>query len=147
MEVCGNPTSRTHYHDCPAHSTTGLLQKPLKSTGLPQRRRPQRRRQQPLRANADQLPFNTPDAKFPEGTREVTLPPRNCPTGSAPRRQNRNAEVTCCAGSQSSRAAIPRLPREGRRLRHNNLILQHDNAPAHNATVVKNTIKDLGWGL
>ncbi|UYV60843.1 PPP1R3B [Cordylochernes scorpioides] len=30
---------------------------------------------------------------------------------------------------------------------HNNLILQHDNAPAHNATVVKNTIKDLGWEL
>ncbi|UYV83687.1 hypothetical protein LAZ67_23002073 [Cordylochernes scorpioides] len=27
------------------------------------------------------------------------------------------------------------------------LILQHDNAPAHNATVVKNTIKDLGWEL
>ncbi|UYV76625.1 hypothetical protein LAZ67_14001499 [Cordylochernes scorpioides] len=25
------------------------------------------------------------------------------------------------------------------------LILQHDNVPAHNATVVKNTIKDLGW--
>ncbi|UYV71386.1 hypothetical protein LAZ67_8002914 [Cordylochernes scorpioides] len=33
------------------------------------------------------------------------------------------------------------------REKHNNLILQHDNAPAHNATVVKNTIKDLGWGL
>ncbi|UYV76480.1 hypothetical protein LAZ67_14000555 [Cordylochernes scorpioides] len=31
--------------------------------------------------------------------------------------------------------------------KHNNLILQHDNAPAHNATVVKNTIKDLGWEL
>ncbi|UYV70208.1 UBE2G1 [Cordylochernes scorpioides] len=30
---------------------------------------------------------------------------------------------------------------------HNKLILQHDNAPAHNATVVKNTIKDLGWDL
>ncbi|UYV65117.1 DPYD [Cordylochernes scorpioides] len=30
---------------------------------------------------------------------------------------------------------------------HNKLILQHDNAPAHNATVVKNTIKDLGWEL
>ncbi|UYV78453.1 SETMAR [Cordylochernes scorpioides] len=30
---------------------------------------------------------------------------------------------------------------------HNNLILQHDNAPAHNATVVKNTIKYLGWEL
>ncbi|UYV84901.1 hypothetical protein LAZ67_X003927 [Cordylochernes scorpioides] len=29
------------------------------------------------------------------------------------------------------------------REKHNNLILQHDNAPAHNATVVKNTIKDL----
>ncbi|UYV61111.1 ERCC5 [Cordylochernes scorpioides] len=27
------------------------------------------------------------------------------------------------------------------------LILQHDNAPAHNATVVKNTIKDLSWEL
>ncbi|UYV79437.1 hypothetical protein LAZ67_17002609 [Cordylochernes scorpioides] len=33
------------------------------------------------------------------------------------------------------------------REKHNNLILQHDNAPAHNATVVKNTIKDLGWEL
>ncbi|UYV83093.1 SETMAR [Cordylochernes scorpioides] len=30
---------------------------------------------------------------------------------------------------------------------HNNLILQHDNAPAHNAKVLKNTIKDLGWEL
>ncbi|UYV66899.1 TTC14 [Cordylochernes scorpioides] len=30
---------------------------------------------------------------------------------------------------------------------HKNLILQHDNAPSHNATVVKNTIKDLGWEL
>ncbi|UYV75125.1 hypothetical protein LAZ67_12002566 [Cordylochernes scorpioides] len=30
---------------------------------------------------------------------------------------------------------------------HNNLILQHDNDPAHNATMVKNTIKDLGWEL
>ncbi|UYV84283.1 TMEM62 [Cordylochernes scorpioides] len=27
------------------------------------------------------------------------------------------------------------------------LILQHDNASAHNAKVVKNTIKDLGWEL
>ncbi|UYV75584.1 hypothetical protein LAZ67_13000669 [Cordylochernes scorpioides] len=33
------------------------------------------------------------------------------------------------------------------REKHNKLILQHDNAPAHNATVVKNTIKDLGWEL
>ncbi|UYV69232.1 CNOT6L [Cordylochernes scorpioides] len=33
------------------------------------------------------------------------------------------------------------------REKHNNLILQQDNAPAHNATVVKNTIKDLGWEL
>ncbi|UYV75050.1 SETMAR [Cordylochernes scorpioides] len=33
------------------------------------------------------------------------------------------------------------------REKHNKLILQHDNAPAHNATVVKNTIKDLGWAL
>ncbi|UYV61859.1 SETMAR [Cordylochernes scorpioides] len=33
------------------------------------------------------------------------------------------------------------------REKHNNLILQNDNAPAHNATVVKNTIKDLGWEL
>ncbi|UYV67972.1 hypothetical protein LAZ67_5002671 [Cordylochernes scorpioides] len=33
------------------------------------------------------------------------------------------------------------------REKHSNLILQHDNAPAHNATVVKNTIKDLGWEL
>ncbi|UYV72726.1 EPM2AIP1 [Cordylochernes scorpioides] len=33
------------------------------------------------------------------------------------------------------------------RKKHNKLILQHDNAPAHNATVVKNTIKDLGWEL
>ncbi|UYV84348.1 hypothetical protein LAZ67_X001914 [Cordylochernes scorpioides] len=33
------------------------------------------------------------------------------------------------------------------REKHNNLILQHDNAPAHNTTVVKNTIKDLGWEL
>ncbi|UYV73335.1 hypothetical protein LAZ67_10002767 [Cordylochernes scorpioides] len=33
------------------------------------------------------------------------------------------------------------------REKHNNLILQHDNAPAHNATVVKNTIKDLSWEL
>ncbi|UYV72117.1 hypothetical protein LAZ67_9001870 [Cordylochernes scorpioides] len=32
-------------------------------------------------------------------------------------------------------------------VKHNNLKLQHDNAPAHNATVVKNTIKDLGWGV
>ncbi|UYV74303.1 NR6A1 [Cordylochernes scorpioides] len=30
------------------------------------------------------------------------------------------------------------------REKHNKLILQHDNAPAHNATVIKNTIKDLG---
>ncbi|UYV84326.1 hypothetical protein LAZ67_X001851 [Cordylochernes scorpioides] len=30
------------------------------------------------------------------------------------------------------------------REKHNKLILQHDNAPAHNATVVKNTIKYLG---
>ncbi|UYV61594.1 hypothetical protein LAZ67_1005460 [Cordylochernes scorpioides] len=34
-----------------------------------------------------------------------------------------------------------------KKAKHNNLILQHDNAPAHNATVVKNTIKDLGWEL
>ncbi|UYV79223.1 hypothetical protein LAZ67_17001623, partial [Cordylochernes scorpioides] len=33
------------------------------------------------------------------------------------------------------------------REKHNKLIPQHDNAPAHNATVVKNTIKDLGWEL
>ncbi|UYV63038.1 hypothetical protein LAZ67_2002917 [Cordylochernes scorpioides] len=33
------------------------------------------------------------------------------------------------------------------REKHNNLILQHDNAPAHNVTVVKNTIKYLGWEL
>ncbi|UYV73664.1 hypothetical protein LAZ67_11000266 [Cordylochernes scorpioides] len=33
------------------------------------------------------------------------------------------------------------------REKHNKLILQHDNAPAHNATVVKNTINDLGWEL
>ncbi|UYV74971.1 hypothetical protein LAZ67_12001936 [Cordylochernes scorpioides] len=33
------------------------------------------------------------------------------------------------------------------REKHNKRILQHDNAPAHNATVVKNTIKDLGWEL
>ncbi|UYV68588.1 hypothetical protein LAZ67_6000140 [Cordylochernes scorpioides] len=33
------------------------------------------------------------------------------------------------------------------REKHNKLILQHDNAPARNATVVKNTIKDLGWEL
>ncbi|UYV82257.1 SETMAR [Cordylochernes scorpioides] len=33
------------------------------------------------------------------------------------------------------------------REKHNKLILLHDNAPAHNATVVKNTIKDLGWEL
>ncbi|UYV60159.1 hypothetical protein LAZ67_1000161 [Cordylochernes scorpioides] len=33
------------------------------------------------------------------------------------------------------------------REKHNKLILQHDNAPAHNATAVKNTIKDLGWEL
>ncbi|UYV71485.1 SETMAR [Cordylochernes scorpioides] len=33
------------------------------------------------------------------------------------------------------------------REKHNKLIPQHDNAPAHNATVVKNTIKDLGWKL
>ncbi|UYV64519.1 SETMAR [Cordylochernes scorpioides] len=33
------------------------------------------------------------------------------------------------------------------REKHNKLILQHDNAPALNATVVKNTIKDLGWEL
>ncbi|UYV71885.1 SETMAR [Cordylochernes scorpioides] len=33
------------------------------------------------------------------------------------------------------------------REKHNKLILQHDNAPAHNATVVKNTIKDLCWEL
>ncbi|UYV75996.1 hypothetical protein LAZ67_13002061 [Cordylochernes scorpioides] len=33
------------------------------------------------------------------------------------------------------------------REKHNKLILQHDNAPAHNATVVKNTIKGLGWEL
>ncbi|UYV77541.1 hypothetical protein LAZ67_15001423, partial [Cordylochernes scorpioides] len=33
------------------------------------------------------------------------------------------------------------------REKHNKLILQHDNALAHNATVVKNTIKDLGWEL
>ncbi|UYV80125.1 NR6A1 [Cordylochernes scorpioides] len=31
--------------------------------------------------------------------------------------------------------------------KHNKLILQHDNAPAQNARVVKNTIKDLGWEL
>ncbi|UYV80290.1 SETMAR, partial [Cordylochernes scorpioides] len=33
------------------------------------------------------------------------------------------------------------------REKHNKLILQHDNAPAHNSTMVKNTIKDLGWEL
>ncbi|UYV63741.1 hypothetical protein LAZ67_2005472 [Cordylochernes scorpioides] len=33
------------------------------------------------------------------------------------------------------------------REKHNKLILQHDNAPAQNATVVKNTIKDLSWEL
>ncbi|UYV73012.1 K02A2.6-like [Cordylochernes scorpioides] len=33
------------------------------------------------------------------------------------------------------------------REKHKKLILQHDNAPAHNATVVKSTIKDLGWEL
>ncbi|UYV72269.1 hypothetical protein LAZ67_9002418 [Cordylochernes scorpioides] len=33
------------------------------------------------------------------------------------------------------------------REKHNKLNLQHDNAPAHSATVVKNTIKDLGWEL
>ncbi|UYV62556.1 hypothetical protein LAZ67_2001071 [Cordylochernes scorpioides] len=32
------------------------------------------------------------------------------------------------------------------REKHNKLILQHDNAPAHNATVVKNTKKRLGLG-
>ncbi|UYV74936.1 hypothetical protein LAZ67_12001839 [Cordylochernes scorpioides] len=37
--------------------------------------------------------------------------------------------------------------RQQERRLHNKLILQHDNAPAHNATVVKNTIKDLGWEL
>ncbi|UYV72294.1 SETMAR [Cordylochernes scorpioides] len=33
------------------------------------------------------------------------------------------------------------------REKHNKLILQHDNVPAHNATMVKNTIKHLGWEL
>ncbi|UYV62442.1 hypothetical protein LAZ67_2000601 [Cordylochernes scorpioides] len=47
---------------------------------------------------------------------------------------------------QSLREALNEKRPEWRE-KHNNLILQHDNAPAHNATVVKNTIKDLGWKL
>ncbi|UYV82868.1 hypothetical protein LAZ67_22001158 [Cordylochernes scorpioides] len=47
---------------------------------------------------------------------------------------------------QSLREALNEKRPEWRE-KHNKLILQHDNAPAQNATVVKNTIKDLGWEL
>ncbi|UYV64389.1 B52 [Cordylochernes scorpioides] len=66
-----------------------------------------------------------------------------------PNRLGKKAMLCVCRYEQqmhSLREALNEIRSELRE-KHNKLILQHDNAPAHNATVVKNTIKDLGWEL